>query len=101
MERGVIMVENNEPIDLHHLFRSGELPVGESLVLNQGGKLAGAPPHAARPESSVSSGTGGGREANDYRQALVNARYNMAEAARSLGLTRPQLAYRLKKAGVA
>ena len=100
VERGVIMVENNEPIDLHHLFRSGELPVGESLVLNQGGKLAGAPPHAARPESSVSSGAGGGREANDYRQALVNARYNMAEAARSLGLTRPQLAYRLKKAGI-
>ena len=100
VERGVIMVENDEPIDVHHLFRSGELPVGESLVLNQGGKLAGTPPHASLPESSVSSGAGGGRQANDYRQALANARYNMAEAARSLGLTRPQLAYRLKKAGI-
>ena len=100
VERGVIMVENDEPIDVHHLFRSGELPVGESLVLNQGGKLAGAAPHATPPESSVLSGAGGSREAIDYRQALANARYNMAEAARSLGLTRPQLAYRLKKAGV-
>ena len=100
VERGVIMVENDEAIDVHHLFRSGELPVGGSLVLNQGGKLAGAPPHATLPESSVSSGAGSGREANDYRQALANARYNMAEAARNLGLTRPQLAYRLKKAGM-
>ena len=98
VERGVIMVENDEPIDVHHLFRSGELPVGESLVLNQGGRLAGAARHATPPESSV--GASGGREASEYRQALADTRYNVAEAARSLGLTRAQLAYRLKKAGI-
>ena len=100
VERGVIMVENDEPIDVHHLFRSGELPVGESLVLNQGGRLAGAARHATPPELSVASGVSGGREASEYRQALANTRYNVAEAARSLGLTRAQLAYRLKKAGI-
>jgi transcriptional regulator with GAF, ATPase, and Fis domain len=54
--------------------------------------------HAMPPESS--GGVSGGREASEYRQALANTRYNVAEAARSLGLTRPQLAYRLKKAGI-
>ena len=74
--------------------------MGESLVLNQGGKLAGASHHVTPPESLIATGVNGGREASDYRKALANARYNVAEAARSLGLTRPQLAYRLKKAGI-
>lgn len=108
VERGVIMVEDDEPIDVHHLFRSGESLHDKSLVLTQGGRLADAAPHdpvalrnALPAGSSVVPGVSGGREASQYHQALLNARYNVAEAARSLGLTRAQLAYRLKKAGFA
>jgi len=40
------------------------------------------------------------QEAQQYRNALVASRYNVAEAARQLGLTRAQLAYRLKRLGL-
>lgn len=105
VERGVIMAEDDEPIDLHHLFRSGELPIGESLILDNGGKLVGN--RSGTEDSVIQAGLspGGraplGRDASEYRKALVTARYNVTEAARILGLTRPQLAYRLKKAGLA
>ncbi|MEI7447939.1 MAG: helix-turn-helix domain-containing protein, partial [Burkholderiales bacterium] len=40
------------------------------------------------------------QEGAEYRRALVAARYNVAEAARRLGLSRAQLAYRLKRHGI-
>lgn len=101
VERGVIIVEEDEPIDLHHLFRSGELPVADSLGLNPLGRLTGQSldPLAVAPPP-VPGGTSRGHEASQYRKALAEARYNVAEAARSLGLSRAQLSYRLKKAGI-
>ena len=110
VERGVIMVGPDEPIDVHHLFRGGELKAASVLSLGDGGRLIEAPQAAEvhpRPQpastakaEATSSLRSTGREAAEYRRALVSARYNVAEAARRLGLTRAQLAYRLKRHGL-
>jgi two-component system response regulator HydG len=106
VERGVIMVEDGEPIDIQHLFRSGELQA-TALVLQPGGRLAdpawATSPTAQAPVAAVGQSAaerqGWGPDAQRYRQALADARFNVAEAARALGLSRAQLAYRLKKLG--
>lgn len=114
IERGVIMVGPNEPIDVHHLFRGGEVTAGHLLSLGDGGRLVeapqaapeAAPPAARRPLRQAPAHTpatdrrAAGKEASEYRRALVSARYNVAAAARQLGLTRAQLAYRLKRHGL-
>lgn len=35
-----------------------------------------------------------------YQTALLDARYNVAEAARQMGLTRAQMAYRARRLGL-
>lgn len=86
VERGVILAEPGEPIDVHHLFRGGEeLSLGGNVGLDAAGHLT---PASAPADAS---------EEARYAQALRDARYNVAEAARTLGLTRPQMAYRLRK----
>ncbi len=55
------------------------------------------PAQRAQPAASRAAA---GREVSEYRRALLSARYNVAEAARRLGLTRAQLAYRLKRHGL-
>lgn len=112
VERGVIMANQGEPIDVHHLFRSGEISVVETMGLSERGQLAdsaGMDEIAARGtrtnkpskrDGSTSHAPARSSEDQKYRKALVAARYNMAEAARSLGLTRAQLSYRLKRAGI-
>lgn len=118
VERGVIMAEPGEPIDVHHLFRGGELLSHEALGLDDRGQLAQKPTQVAppapvlarRPRRWVHADSGepvadanDGRAAAElqrYRKAWVAARYNVAAAARTLGLSRAQLAYRLKRAGL-
>jgi len=111
IERGVIMVGPDEPIDVHHLFRSGELKASGVMSLGAGGRLIASPqatedvtpsvPKATLHRSADSTAAASGREVAEYRRALVAARYNVAEAARQLGLTRAQLSYRLKRYGLA
>lgn len=120
VERGVIMVEPGEPIDLHHLFRGGELLSHEALGLDESGQLTqvsapGLPsgpeptrrarrsaPDAAGLPAVAATGrdAGAAAELQRYRKAWVAARHNVAEAARALGLSRAQLAYRLKRGGL-
>ncbi|MBC8058919.1 MAG: sigma 54-interacting transcriptional regulator [Rhizobiales bacterium] len=103
VERGVIMAGHDEPIDVHHLFRSGELQGAGALGLSDGGRLTQADLvapgiHAEWGHASRATARAGvDSEAATYRRALQAARYNVAEAARRLGLTRAQLAYRLKR----
>jgi two-component system, NtrC family, response regulator HydG len=110
IERGVIMVGPDEPIDVHHLFRSGELKVANVMSLGAAGRLIVAPqsteevmpsaPKPGIPKGPEAAPKASGKEVAEYRRALVSARYNVAEAARRLGLTRAQLAYRLKRYGL-
>lgn len=113
VERGVIMANQGEAIDVHHLFRSGEISVIETLGVSERGHLSDshygmddAPERTTRgersPKKDTSQSGSVSRNSDDqkYRKALVAARYNVAEAARSLNLTRAQLSYRLKRAGI-
>ncbi len=108
VERGVIMASHDEPIDVHHLFRSGELRGAPALGLGGGGRLTAAPiveagpgvARGGRQRDAPGTPSAAGKEAAAYRNALVSARYNVAEAARRLGLSRAQLAYRLKRHGL-
>jgi two-component system, NtrC family, response regulator HydG len=107
VERGVIMVAHGEPIDVHHLFRGGEHLDAHGLELGSEGRLTQGPAplrivdHESRPAKPVTSASSAARKgAGVYRKALVSARYNVAEAARQLGLTRAQMAYRAKRHGL-
>ena len=109
VERGVIMANHGEPIDVHHLFRSGEISVAESLGVSEIGRLSETTnieldtiprPSKPRRENQKSEAISRDPDVQKYRKALSAARYNVAEAARSLNLTRAQLSYRLKRAGI-
>jgi two-component system, NtrC family, response regulator HydG len=112
VERGVIMANHGEPIDVHHLFRSGELSVVETMGVSERGQLAdslgvdGIATRGTRADKSSKKDETTPRfsprtsDDQKYRKALVAARYNVAEAARNLNLTRAQLSYRLKRAGI-
>ena len=100
VERGVIMADPNEPIDVHHLFRGGELHGAGPLSLDSGGRLVDKPLAGALPADTAAKRAPAKKEDGDYRRALISARYNVTEAARQLGLTRAQMAYRCKRLGL-
>lgn len=129
VERGVIMAGTEEPIDVHHMFRGGEMTQETSLRpplgLGASGHLVEVPVSAALgspltasaishesrfTQSKVDQGrpsfsdmpniSADKKQVSTYRNALISNRYNVAETARQLGLTRAQFAYRLRKLGI-
>lgn len=107
MERGVISSEEGEPIDLHHLFRNEPIPDEIIYSVNNKGNLSHSQ-SKIEPTNSllehISQFVGGNDsidiemlEHNLLQEAVDNAQGNLSEAARRVGLSRPQLAYRLKK----
>lgn len=94
VERGVICTDGGEPIDTAHIFHAGE-PGGDVLGLGDNGQLARRAPSPERP------GTLEDIERDLCRAALQECNGNVAAAARKLGLTRPTLAYRLRRWGIA
>lgn len=109
IERGVIASEDNEPIDIPHLFRNETIPEGMIFSLNQTGGLSHInQPSETRHDSLLAHLSAGATTVNldDVEKRLLQeateqAQGNLARAARQLGLTRPQLAYRMKKHGLA
>lgn len=110
VERGVIMANPSEPIDVHHMFRTGELnETATALALGENGRLTSLTA-TNQNEATTRPAKQNFRQAEaehvnsdeglSYRQALVANRYNVSAAARELGLTRAQLAYRLKRLGL-
>jgi two-component system response regulator HydG len=104
IERAVLLVGEDEPVDVGHLFggQTGAV-TGRSLKLDRNGGLA-AP--GAAPDGGLDDLVGQALdarvpvaelEARLLRAAVDRAGGNVALAAKLLGLTRPQLAYRLKK----
>ena len=98
IERGVILASAGEPVDLHALFPT--LPVPAPVTVSASGDLERLP------------GGDGGSLYDDFQRrqlslealedALINeavgrAGGNLSAAARALGLTRPQLSYRLQR----
>ena len=105
IERGVILTDNNDTISQDYLFAA---PPAESLDspaqrLDDGGNISSAADGSAGHwstdilDSQISLDD---VEATLLQKAMQQANNNVSGAARLLGLTRPALAYRLKKLGL-
>jgi transcriptional regulator with GAF, ATPase, and Fis domain len=112
VERGVISADDQGVIDLPHLLRREQLREGLYSIGEAGTLAAGAAsedsPAAPTPETLLQRLAEPGQdgvslEAIERRlmdEAVARAGGNLSAAARLLGVTRAQLAYRLKAAGV-
>jgi transcriptional regulator with GAF, ATPase, and Fis domain len=108
IERALIVAPEGGLIEVQHLFTSGERLDKNVLSVRADGHLAGAagasPPQAtpanrAAPEGGGSGSLGQAEEAL-IRRALEQCAGNLSAAARVLGVTRAQLAYRARKRGI-
>jgi DNA-binding NtrC family response regulator len=107
IERGVILTDNNHTIDMDSLFPSLNEPTHPLNVINRNGELNRATQQqSSQPATGDSSlpaqllQEGFSLEALEQqliREAMDKSNGNISAAARLLGMTRPQLAYRLKK----
>src|SRR5690554_4818898 len=107
IERGVILTDNNETISQESLFTAipepAEPDVRADLVSRRGNVVIGGEPGApghwsnAVLQAEVSLDQ---VEPLLMQQAMEQAGQDVSNAARIPGLTRPALAYRLKKAGL-
>jgi two-component system, NtrC family, response regulator HydG len=111
IERGVISAESG-PLDVAHMFRQGELPGTSSFSVGADGQLMG---NSDSPEEGGATASAGDRstslgalaldvgitmhELEDQlcEAALTRANGNVSKAARSIGITRAQLDYRMAK----
>jgi len=106
VERAVILVDDGQDIDLSHLFAPEDLQASLVLKLNHKGSLqqgdvtevVGDPDTKNILDSMI--GDGFSLEELEHqlmRKAVELTGGKLSKAAKLLGLTRPQLAYRLKK----
>jgi DNA-binding NtrC family response regulator len=98
IERGVILASVGEPVDLNELFPT--VP-GSATTVNAAGRLerhaGGDDAGAFYDELQRRALTLDALENALIREAVARAGGNLAAAARALGLTRPQLSYRLQR----
>jgi two-component system response regulator HydG len=105
VERGVIAAEDDAAIDVAHMFRREQLSDDMLYSLGADGTLQrGAAASVDNLFEHVARGLGADSHALDLaaveqrliQEAVQHAQGNLSAAARALGLTRAQLAYRLK-----
>ncbi|MDP2609188.1 MULTISPECIES: sigma-54-dependent Fis family transcriptional regulator [unclassified Oceanobacter] len=108
IERGVILTDNHRVIELEHLFPSLTEPTHPLNIINHQGKITSPEGDASNlipglstdqlADILISSGTSLDElETLMIDKALKNSEGVVTEAAKQLGLTRPALAYRMKK----
>ena len=98
IERGVILAAQSGKVELEHLFPNQ--PDAVQTGLNEHGQLVRLPSAQDDDLSTRILNSGSSLEEIEARvldHAVARAQGNLSEAARLLGLTRPQLAYRLKR----
>jgi two-component system, NtrC family, response regulator HydG len=121
IERGVILAAENTVIDTPQLFTSGEHFTGGQYSVSRDGKLIDtdptllleaqpADPEIDRVSKHVNNFLNGVDDDSTVslddietlmlKQAVARAHGNVAAAARLLGITRPQMVYRLKSRGI-
>ncbi|MDL0431852.1 sigma 54-interacting transcriptional regulator [Marinobacter sp. TBZ242] len=106
IERGVILTDNNESISRESLFAGIPEPQSsqpQGVLDSQGQLVTEGSEVPAGDWASQILGNGIGLddvEETLMRRAMEEANQNVSGAARILGLTRPALAYRLKKSGI-
>lgn len=110
VERGVVYADEGSMVDMVHLFSGSELLPPFSVSLDSDGRLgtrrwqqegkgrASTEPSATRAGEQSRSFHEIERES--YRVALDQAGGNVSRAARLLGITRPQLDYRMRRLGL-
>lgn len=98
IERGVILAAAGEPMSADHLFAHAP-GLGADHTLGPGGQLQQIRPPAAQAhliETLLSQPLNLPELENTLiEQAVIRSQGNLAAAARLLGITRPQLSYRL------
>ncbi|MER2607268.1 MAG: sigma 54-interacting transcriptional regulator, partial [Siculibacillus sp.] len=99
VERSVILADDGGALDLCHLFTTGEEVSETTYVVQKNGALLQT---TDMEDVDFAPGLGGlpslaDTEARMLRLALAEAKGNLSLAARLLGISRPTLAYRLKK----
>ncbi|SEM43207.1 regulatory protein, Fis family [Variovorax sp. YR750] len=108
IERAVIVAPEGSLLEVHHLFTSGEPLDKNVLSVRSDGRLActddplpsqAGPASRAMPDHEE-AGSLGQVEETLIRRALTQNGGNLSAAARALGITRPQLAYRARKRGI-
>ncbi|WP_404364912.1 sigma 54-interacting transcriptional regulator [Marinobacter sp.] len=106
IERGVILTDNNESISRESLFAGIAEPQSDqhqSVVDEHGQVVEDAGDMSSGDWATQILGNGISLEYVEetlMRRAMDEANQNVSGAARILGLTRPALAYRLKKSGI-
>jgi len=105
VERGVIAATNNDCIRSQHMFPNGEQSPRSGLGVGGDGSLCSpANGHSAdldvpMPPMTEFKHSIHSQQLEHYLQVLQECGGNLSAAARQLGITRPQLAYRLKTHG--
>ncbi|SER18126.1 DNA-binding transcriptional response regulator, NtrC family, contains REC, AAA-type ATPase, and a Fis-type DNA-binding domains [Amphritea atlantica] len=105
IERGVILTENNQSISMSSFFPSLSEPSHPLNIIGGRGQLCEEAPKSSltttEPVESllVDNFSLEQLEQKLIEEAMSRCNNNVSKAARKLGLTRPALAYRLKKLG--
>ncbi|ASR89480.1 sigma 54-interacting transcriptional regulator [Alcaligenes aquatilis] len=102
IERGVILTEHNHEIETHHLFPQQKSALQYLSSLNTQGFMAKEPCFSAHQTQYLEDLLETPFNLDDLEEQIIQLTLkktngNISEAARRLGLTRPALAYRLKK----
>jgi DNA-binding NtrC family response regulator len=97
IERGVIYAEPGGDLEISHIFTGVEQMPEFVEGLHSSGRIIRKSP-SGQPDQSPRSFTE--VEVETYRSALDAAQGNVSAAARTLGLTRAKLDYRLAKLGI-
>ncbi len=100
IERGVILAPQGGAIELDQIFPSLESTDGHEAGISDSGGLEEHRPVEEKHLCEVVLASGvslDGMEAMLIKEAVARAGGNLAGAARLLGITRPQLSYRLKR----
>jgi len=101
IERGLIASDEGQPIDLVHLFRNEPMPTDPYGLDDHGSLSNSAPPPCLALFDTLGQLEPGfsieGLESRLLDEALQRNAGNLAAAARLVGLSRAQFAYRLKK----
>jgi DNA-binding NtrC family response regulator len=98
IERGVILASAREPVDVHELFPM--LDHAPPVIVNAAGQLERGAPSGSPDLYDDVLRRGLSLDALEdalIQEAVHRAGGNLAGAARALGLTRPQLSYRLQR----
>jgi two-component system response regulator HydG len=104
IERGVISAEDGAPIDVAHMFRREQLSAETLLAIGAQGTLTADPPAPGpllallRQQADAKDLSLPQIERRLLQDAVAAVGGNLSAAARQLGISRAQLAYRLRRA---